>query len=50
MIYNLIGRIVVRLGFSVLRREFRANRAKVGAVGVVVLVIVAGLAARSSDA
>ena len=51
MIYNLIGRLVVRLGVRFARKKIRANPAKVGAFGVVLLVIVAGLAAaRSSEA
>ena len=50
MIYHFIGRTVVRLAVRFARKKIRANPAKVGAVGVVLLVIVAGLAAaRSSE-
>jgi hypothetical protein len=51
MIYQLIGRLVVRLGLRFARKKIRANPAKMGAIAVVALVVVAGLAAaRSSEA
>lgn len=50
MIYHFIGRIVVRLAVRLARKKIRANPAKLGAAGVVLLVIVAGIAAaRSSE-
>jgi len=43
--YTILGWIVWQIGSRVAKRKLAQNRAKVGAVGVVLLVLVAGLAA-----
>jgi sulfite exporter TauE/SafE len=48
--YTLLGWIVWQIGSRVAKRRMAQNRAKLGAAGVVALVLVAGLlAARSGD-
>ena len=50
MIYHFIGRTVVRMGVRFARKKIRANPAKFGAIGVVLLVLVGGVvAARGGD-
>jgi hypothetical protein len=43
--YEVLGWIVFKLGSMVVKRKIEDNRVKVGAAGVVALVLVAGLAA-----
>jgi hypothetical protein len=45
MMYNLLGRAVWMIGTRVARRKLGQNRAKVGAAGVVLLVLLGGVAA-----
>ena len=45
MMYNLLGRIVWMIGTRVARKKLAQNRAKVGALGVVLVVLLAGVAA-----
>jgi len=48
--YTLLGWIVWQLGSRVAKREMADNRVKLGAAGVVALVLVGGiLAARASN-
>jgi hypothetical protein len=48
--YTLLGWIVWQIGSRVARRKMAQNRTKLGAAGVVALVLVGGLlAARSGD-
>jgi hypothetical protein len=48
--YTVIGWIVWQIGSRVAKRKLAQNRAKVGAVALVFLVLVAGIAAaRSGD-
>jgi hypothetical protein len=46
--YTVLGWIVWQIGSRVAKRKLAQNRAKVGAAGVVALVLVAGLAAARS--
>jgi hypothetical protein len=50
MMYNLLGRIVWMIGTRVAKKKLGQNRAKVGALGVVLLVLVAGVAAAKAGA
>jgi hypothetical protein len=43
--YEVLGWLVFKLGSMVVKRKIEDNRVKVGAAGVVALVLVAGLAA-----
>lgn len=46
--YTIIGWVVWQIARRAVKKEFRQNRAKLGAAGVVALVLVGGiLAARS---
>jgi len=48
--YSILGWIVWQIGSRVARRKMGQNRAKLGAAGVVALVLIGGLlAARSGD-
>jgi hypothetical protein len=48
--YTVLGWIVWQIGSRVARRKMAQNRAKIGAAGVIVLVLVGGvLAARASN-
>ena len=48
--YTVLGWIVWQIGSRVAKRKMAQNRVKLGAAGVVALVLVAGvLAARSDD-
>jgi sulfite exporter TauE/SafE len=48
--YTLLGWIVWQIGSRVAKKKMTQNRAKLGAAGVVALVLVAGLlASRSGD-
>jgi hypothetical protein len=48
--YTVLGWIVWQIGSRVAKRKMAQNRVKLGAAGVVALVLVGGiLAARSSD-
>jgi hypothetical protein len=48
--YKVLGWAVWQIGSRVARRKMAQNRAKLGAAGVVVLVLVGGLlAARAGD-
>ena len=46
--YTLLGWIVWQIASRVAKRKIQQNRVKIGAVGVVLLVLVAGLAAAKS--
>lgn len=46
--YTILGWIVWQLGSRVAKRKMAQNRAKLGAAGVVVLVLIAGIAAARS--
>ena len=43
--YTILGWLVWQLGSRVAKRKMAQNRAKLGAAGVVVLVLLAGIAA-----
>jgi hypothetical protein len=43
--YTLLGWIVWQIGSRVAKRKIAQNRAKLGAVGVIALVVLAGVAA-----
>jgi hypothetical protein len=43
--YTLLGWIVWRIGSRVVKRKIAQNRVKIGAAGVVVLVLLGGVAA-----
>ena len=43
--YTVLGWVVWQIASRVARRKIHQNRVKIGAAGVVVLVLVAGLAA-----
>jgi hypothetical protein len=43
--YTAIGWVVWQVGSRVVKRKIRQNRVKLGAAGVVVLVLVGGVAA-----
>ncbi len=45
MMYNLLGRVVWMIGTRVAKKKLSQNRAKVGAAGVVLLVLLGGVAA-----
>jgi len=48
--YTLLGWLVWQLGSRVAKKKMAQNRAKLGAVGVIALVLIGGiLAARSGD-
>ena len=48
--YTLLGWIVWQIGSRVAKKKMAQNRAKLGAVGVIALVLIGGiLAARSGD-
>lgn len=48
--YTVLGWVVWRLGSRVARRKLAQNRAKLGAVAVILLVLLGGIAAaRASD-
>ncbi len=48
--YTLLGWIVWQLGSRIAKRKMAQNRAKLGAAGVIALVLVGGiLAARAGD-
>ena len=46
--YTVIGWVVWQIASRVAKRKIQQNRVKLGAAGVVVLVLVAGLAAAKS--
>jgi hypothetical protein len=46
--YTVLGWIVWQIGSRVAKKKVRQNQVKLGAVGVVLLVLVAGLAAAKS--
>jgi hypothetical protein len=45
MMYNLLGRVVWMLGTRVAKKKVGLNRSKAGAAGVVLLVLLGGVAA-----
>jgi len=48
--YSVLGWVVWQIGSRVARKKMAQNRAKLGAAGIVALVLVGGvLAARSGD-
>ncbi len=47
--YTLLGWIVWQIGSRVAKKKMAQNRAKLGAAGVVALVLVVGLLAARSD-
>jgi hypothetical protein len=48
--YEVLGWVVFRLASIIVKRKIADNRAKIGAAGVVALVLVAGLAAAKAGA
>ena len=46
--YTVLGWVVWQIASRVAKRKVQQNRVKIGAAGVVVLVLVAGLAAAKS--
>jgi len=48
--YTFLGWIVWQLGSRLLKRQIAANRVKIGAAGVVVLVLAGGVAAARAGA
>ena len=46
--YTVLGWVVWQIASRVAKRKIQQNRVKIGAAGVVVLVLVAGLAAAKS--
>jgi hypothetical protein len=48
--YTVLGWIVWQIASRVARRKIQQNRVKLGAAGVVALVVIAGLAAAKSGA
>lgn len=48
--YTVLGWLVWQVGSRVARRKMAQNRVKLGALGVIVLVLVAGVAAAKAGA
>lgn len=48
--YTILGWAVWQIGSRVARRKMAQNRAKLGAAGVIVLVLLAGIAAAKAGA
>jgi hypothetical protein len=47
--YTFLGWVVWQLGSRLMKRQITQNRAKVGAVGVIALVLIGGVIAAKHD-
>jgi hypothetical protein len=47
--YAVVGWVVVKIAERVARRKLQQNRGKIAAAGVVLLVVVAGIAAAAGE-